>query len=107
MARSLDFREGPMNRIFSAFFGGRLQRLLVASFIFVAFVTAVLNGVVISRVINDYLTSAQADRVSRDMQLASGLYQEKLKEVRGTGQRLATDPETIANLAAAMRGDAA
>src|SRR5512142_2137057 len=96
-----------MNRIFSAFVGGRLQSLLVVSFIFVAIVTAALNTVVISRVINDYLTSAQADRVSRDMELASGLYQEKLKEVQSMGQRLANDPQTIENLPAAISGNAA
>ena len=48
-----------MNRIFSAIFGGRLQNLLVASFVLVAMVTAVLSTVVISRVINDYLTSGE------------------------------------------------
>ncbi len=96
-----------MNRIFSAFFGGRLQSLLMVSFIFVAIVTAALNTVVISRVINDYLTSAQADRVSRDMDLATGLYQEKLKEVQAMGQRLGNDPQTIENLPAAISGSAA
>jgi two-component system NtrC family sensor kinase len=96
-----------MNRIFSAIFGGRLQNLLVASFVFVAVVTAVLSTVVISRVINDYLTSAQGDRVGRDMELANGLYQEKLKEVQAMGQRLANDPQTIENLRAAVGGNAA
>ena len=96
-----------MNRIFSALFGGRLQSLLVVSFVCVAIVTAMLNTVVISRVINDYLTSAQADRVERDMELASGLYQEKLKEVQAMGQRLANDPQTIENLRAALGGSAA
>jgi two-component system NtrC family sensor kinase len=94
-----------MSRIFSAFFGGRLQSVLVASFVLVAIVTAALNTLVISRVINDYLTSAQADRVSRDMDLADGLYQEKLKEVTGIGQRIAGDPQTTAYMSAALLGD--
>ena len=94
-----------MSRIFSAFFGGRLQSVLVASFVLVAIVTAALNTLVISRVIDDYLTSAQADRVSRDMDLADGLYQEKLREVAGFGQRLASDPQTTANVATAFSGD--
>ncbi len=87
-----------MSRIFSAFFGGRLQTVLVASFVFVAIVTAALNTLVISRVINDYLNSAQAERVGRDMDLANGLYQEKLKEVAGIGERTASDPQTVDEL---------
>ena len=94
-----------MKRLFSAFFGGRLRTVLVASFVFVAIVTAALNTLVISRVINDYLTSAQEDRVSRDMDLANGLYQEKLREVTGIAQRTAIDSATVANLRAAIAGD--
>ncbi len=94
-----------MKHLFSAFFGGRLRTVLVTSFIFVAIVTAVLNTVVISRVINDYLASAQADRVNRDMNLADGLYQEKLREIAGIGERTATDPQALASLPAALAGD--
>ncbi len=94
-----------MSRILSAFFGGRLQTVLVTSFVLVAIVTAALNALVISRVINDYLTSAQADRVGRDMDLADGLYQQRLKEVAGIGERAASDPQTIANLRNAMAAD--
>src|SRR5512138_2064646 len=96
-----------MRRIFSGFFGGRLQNVLVASFVFVAIVTAALNTLVISRVIDDYLTSAQTDRVGRDMDLAHGLYQEKLREVAGIGERMANDPQTIEYLSAAVSGDSA
>src|SRR5690242_8900424 len=97
--------EGPMSRLFSAFFGRRLQSVLVTSFIFVAILTAALNTLVISRVINDYLSSAQNERVGRDMDLANGLYQEKLNEVAGIGERTARDPQTITNLSAAIAGD--
>jgi two-component system, NtrC family, sensor kinase len=94
-----------MRRIFSAFFGGRLQSVLITSFVFVAIVTAGLNTLVISRVIDDYLTSAQVDRVGRDMDLADGLYQQKMTDVAGIGQRTATDPQSIANLPATLSGD--
>src|SRR5512140_2180163 len=94
-----------MNRLFTAFFGGRLRTVLVASFIFVAIVTAALNTLVISRVINDYLASAQGDRVGRDMDLADGLYVEKLREVAAIGERTATDPQTLSALAGAAAGD--
>ncbi len=94
-----------MRRIFSTIFGGRLQSVLMASFIFIAIVAAALNTLVISRVINDYLTSAQASRVDRDMDLANSLYQEKLKEVIAMSAEAASDPQTRANLSAAAAGD--
>lgn len=94
-----------MRRIFSTIFGGRLQSVLVASFIFIAIVAAALNTLVISRVINDYLTSAQANRVDRDMDLANSLYQEKLKEVVAMSAEAANDPQTQGNLSSAAAGD--
>lgn len=94
-----------MRRVLWAFFGGRLRTVLVASFILVAVVAAALNTLVISRVINDYLTSAQEDRVSRDMDLANGLYQEKLREITGIAERTASDLEATGNLNAAIAGD--
>jgi two-component system NtrC family sensor kinase len=94
-----------MRRLFWAFFGGRLRTVLVASFVFVAIVAAALNTLVISRVINDYLTSAQEDRVSRDMDLADGLYQEKLREITGIAQRTASDLGATGSLRAAIAGD--
>ncbi|MGE5073561.1 MAG: cache domain-containing protein, partial [Anaerolineae bacterium] len=94
-----------MRRIFSALFGGRLQSVLVTSFVFVAIVTAVLNTLVISGVIDDYLTSAQTDRVGRDMNLADGLYQQKLKDIAGIAERTAADPAVMQSLPSAALGD--
>ena len=94
-----------MSRILSAFFGGRLQSVLVSSFIIVAIVTTALNTLVISRVIDNYLTSAQNDRVDRDMDLADGLYRQELAEVAAIGQRAATDPQAVASLPAALADD--
>jgi len=94
-----------ISRFFSRFFGGRLINVLIASFVFVAILTAVLNTAVISRLIQDYLNQSQADRVARDLNLANVLYQQKLQEVEGIGERTATDPQTITYLAAALRGD--
>ncbi len=95
-----------MRRIFSAFFGGRLRTVLIASFIFVAIVAAALNTLVIARVIDDYLTSAQTDRVGRDMDLADGLFQQKLSDIAGIAERIAEDPQAIQNLSGAVSGDA-
>lgn len=94
-----------LSRLIAGFFGGRLQTVLIASFVFVAILTAVLNAAVIARVINDYLASSQEERVLRDMDIANGLYQQKLKDVEGIGERTASDPQTIMNLPAAYEGD--
>ena len=96
--------KGRISRFFAGFFGGRLITVLIVSFVFVAILTAVLNTAVISRLINDYLAQSQADRVARDMNLAEGLYQQKLQEVEGIGERTASDPQTITNLDAAFQG---
>ena len=95
--------KGRISRFFTGFFGGRLITVLIVSFVFVAILTAVLNTAVISRLINDYLAQSQADRVARDMNLADGLYQQKLQEVEGIGERTASDPQTVINLDAAFQ----
>jgi two-component system NtrC family sensor kinase len=94
-----------LSRLIAGFFGGRLQTVLITSFVFVAILTAVLNTVVIARVINDHLESAQDERVLRDMDIAQGLYRQKLKDVEAIGERTASDPQTIMNLSAAFEGD--
>ncbi|MGA7194389.1 MAG: cache domain-containing protein [Anaerolineales bacterium] len=99
--------KGRISRFFSGFFGGRLITVLITSFVFVAILTAVLNTAVISRLINNYLAQSQADRVARDMNLANGLYQQKLQEVEGIGERTASDPQTITNLDSALQGNSA
>jgi two-component system NtrC family sensor kinase len=103
--RRFDLRQGETSRFLSRFFGGRLITVLTISFVFVAVLTVTLNSVVVSRVINDYLASSQVDRVSRDMNIADGLYQQKLTDIEGVGARTASDPQTIMNLSAAFQGD--
>ena len=85
--------------------GGRLQKILIASFALVAGLTVGLNTLVTSRVIKGYLTNAENDVVARDMDLAKAFYQLKLDEVAAISHRLALDPWVMQNLDAAAAGD--
>jgi two-component system NtrC family sensor kinase len=85
--------------------GGRLQNVLIASFVLVAVLAAGLNTVVISRVIKDYLAGAQADRVARDVNLANGFYRQRLNEILGVSQLVALDAQSIDKFPAALAGD--
>ncbi len=87
------------------FLGGRLRTTLFTSFVFVAILTVGLNALVVSHVINDYLASAEAERVARDMKLAETFYQLKLQEVAAISQRLTLDQWVVENFAAAAQGD--
>jgi len=62
-----------------------------------------LNALVTSRVIQEYLTSAESNLVARDMNLAKAFYQLKLEEVSAISHRLALDPWVIQNLAVASQ----
>ena len=86
--------------------GGRLRKVLIASFCLVAGLTVGLNALVTSRVIQDYLSSAESNLVGRDMNLAKAFYQLKLEEVSAISHRLALDPWVIQNLAAASQKNA-
>jgi two-component system NtrC family sensor kinase len=81
-----------MRRFLSSLFGGRLQIVLVASFSLVAALTVGLNLLAVSQVIRDYLETAEADLIARDMNLANAFYQLKLDEVAAISHRLALDP---------------
>ena len=96
-----------MNRFLSALLGGRLQVVLVASFSLVAALTVGLNALAVSQVIRDYLETAEADLVARDMDLANAFYQLKLDEVAAISYRLALDPWVSQGLVDAVRGDPA
>lgn len=87
------------------FGGGRLLYVLLASFILVAALAAGLNALVTSRVINAYLLNAQTDRLQRDLDLTNGFYQQKLDAVNSLSQFVALDPQTVAAMPAALRGD--
>lgn len=84
--------------------GGRLRKVLIASFSLVAALTVGLNALVTSRVIQEYLTTAESELVARDMSLAKAFYQLKLDEVSAISHRLALDHWVIQNLDPASSG---
>lgn len=94
-----------MREIFLRLLGGRLWTTLTISFALVAALTVGLNALVVSWAIQDYLASAEAERIARDMKLAETLYQLKLDEVAAISHRLALDPWVVENFAAAAGGD--
>ena len=85
-------------------FGGRLRIVLIMCFALVAGLTVGLNTLVTSRVIRDYLTSAEDAQIARDMRLAKAFYQLKLDETTAISYRLALDPWVIQNLVNASNG---
>ncbi|MBN1657421.1 MAG: cache domain-containing protein [Anaerolineae bacterium] len=93
-----------MKRLLSWLLGGRLHYVLVASFSFVAALTVGLNALAVSQVVRDYLETAEADLVARDMDLANAFYQLKLDEVAAISYRLALDPWVSQGLAGAISG---
>ncbi len=93
-----------MIRWLTSLLGGRLRKVLIASFCLVAGLTVGLNALVTSRVIQDYLTTAESNLVARDMGLANAFYQLKLDEVSAISHRLALDPWVMQNLDRASSG---
>lgn len=93
-----------MKRLLTMLRDGRLQVVLVACFALVAALTVGLGTLVTSRVINDYLTAAEAERVARDMDLAAAFYQLKLDEVAAISHRLVLDEWLVQSLPAAVQG---
>jgi two-component system, NtrC family, sensor kinase len=91
-------------RWLTSLLGGRLRKVLIASFCLVAGLTVGLNALVTSRVIQDYLTTAESNLVARDMGLAKAFYQLKLDEVSAISHRLALDPWVMQNLNRASSG---
>jgi len=80
---------------------------MISSLALVAVLTGVLNALVISRVINNYLSNAQADREARDLDLANGFYTLKMQDISGIGERAAVDTVLVENISAAIAGDQA
>lgn len=93
-----------MRRQITRLMGGRLQIVLIASFSLIAALTVGLNALGSSRVINDYLTHAEDERVARDMDLAEAFYQLKLDEVAAISHRLVLDQWVNDNLEQAQVG---
>ncbi|MBW6484879.1 MAG: cache domain-containing protein [Syntrophobacterales bacterium] len=83
-----------------------MQKVLIASFALVAGLTIGLDTLVTSRVIRTYLSKAEANLVSRDMDLAKAFYRLKLEEVEAISHRLSLDTWIIDGLSAAARGEA-
>ena len=96
-----------MKHLLTVLLDSRLQVVLVACFALVAALTVGLGTLVTSRVINDYLAAAEAERVARDMDLAAAFYQLKLDEVAAISHRLVLDAWVVQSLAAAAQGDPA
>ena len=94
-----------MKRFSTWLLGGRLLYVLISSLALVAVLTGVLNAAVISQVINNYLASAQSDRVARDLDLANGFYHLKLQDMTGLAERAAADTVLVENVSAALHGD--
>ena len=94
-----------MRRQLARLMGGRLQLVLIASFSLVAALTVGLNALGSSRVINDYLTAAEDERVARDMDLARAFYQLKLEEIAAISKRLVLDQWVNDSFSAAELGD--
>lgn len=94
-----------MRTLFLRALGGRLRTVLTISFALVAALTVGLNALVVSRVINDYLAFAEAERVARDMKLAETFYQLKLDEIAAISHRLVLDQWVVENFPAAAQGD--
>jgi len=94
-----------MRKWVSAIFGGRLQKVLIASFALVAGLTIGLNTMATSRLIKGYLAREESNLVDRDMDLAKGFYQLKLDEIEAISHRLSLDSWVSRHLSAADRGD--
>jgi two-component system NtrC family sensor kinase len=94
-----------MKGFLSGMFGGRLQIVLIASFSLVATLTVGLNGIVVSQLIEDYLTQAKDESVARDMALAEAFYQLKLGEIQAVGYRMVRDPHVTENITETFQED--
>ena len=75
------------------------------SFAFVAALTVGVGTWATARVIGDYLSRAEDDRVARDMDLAEAFYDLKLDEVAAISHRLVLDRWVNQSLPDAIRGD--
>jgi two-component system NtrC family sensor kinase len=95
-----------MQRFFRDLFSAPFQFALVVAFSLVAAITITIGAVVISGTIDDYLSGAMSDRITRDMRLAQAFYDLKLRELSSTTTLLALNPTVVENLAAASQGQA-
>jgi two-component system NtrC family sensor kinase len=94
-----------MKRFLLSLLGGQLRVVLIVSLALVAALTVGLSALVTSRLINDYLASAENERVARDLELADAFYRLKQEEVAAISYRLVLDPWVVESLPAAAQGN--
>ena len=92
-------------RFINKLFGGRLQVLLIACFAFVVTFTVLIGASGTARLIQNYLSEAENERVARDMDLARSFYDLKLQDITFSGYRLANDPVVAHRLPQVLAGD--
>ncbi|MGB9640281.1 MAG: cache domain-containing protein [Anaerolineales bacterium] len=80
-----------MQRLIHKVFPAPFEFTLVVAFSFVAALSIGAGSWVISRTIDDYLSSAMTDRIARDMRLAQTFYNDRLNGLSDSSKRLALD----------------
>lgn len=80
-----------MQRLIHKVFPAPFEFTLVVAFSFVAALSIGVGSWVISRTIDDYLSTAMNDRIARDMCLAQTFYNDWLSGLADTSKRLALD----------------
>ena len=94
-----------MKKIFSFVGAGKLQNLLILCFSLIAVITIVFGTIGTTTLINNYLETAERERVDRDINLAQAFYNIKLRDITSISYRLATDPQIVARFEKAQAGD--
>lgn len=85
--------------------GGRLQLILIISFSLMTAFTVLFGSSITSHVISQYLSTAESERVSRDMDLATAFYNLNLSEMAAISHRLVLDKLVVNNLISAINGN--
>ncbi len=85
--------------------GGRLQLILIISFTLMTAFTVLFGSGITSHVISQYLSAAESERVSRDMDLANAFYNLNLDEIAAISYRLVLDKWVVNNLPLAIKGN--
>jgi len=80
-----------VQRLIHKVFPAPFEFTLVVAFSFVAALSIGVGSWVISRTIDDYLSTAMNDRIARDMRLAQTFYNDWLSGLADTSKRLALD----------------
>jgi two-component system, NtrC family, sensor kinase len=97
--------SGVRQRLSAVVSNWRLQHILIISFILMTAITIGVGSLMIYRLIDNYLGEAQADRVSRDMDLALAFYNNKMSDISSTARRIGSMRSVEQNLVAADVGD--